>query len=521
MNETGRLSRAIPIVVLALFVAFFVIVEILSGRGNNLANLAKFLSVACLVFGVIKPKGALFLLAFLAGYSDLFKRMMVLYGRIDTVDLIYVLAPAPILMSAAVLGTLIQWLLGSVKLSRKDFIAAALAGALFAAIAASALGSGLGVTGSLQRMANAGSYLFLVPLIGIHFRDSKELLGYLKFIVMVFVPVALYAVWQGFFGLADFELAYLRTGLSIESRQLAMEIPRPFSTLNSARALTVAMATGAGLILTLGVYRAGGVIRGALRPLHVFGFLLFTAAMIFTLTRAGWLGWCVMLASFVMFGGRLRTLFFYSSGAVTIVALYFLSGWMLREIRWIKDDTRSFGSAFTNQALFIGTWQDRLVGFNNLTTNRRLWSLFGVDERYIREKSDADTNTGTFMDRRSNSYYHDALTGFIVKYGFVPTAIMFAIVIWMLVRVHGTLLRTRDPRSRMLLRSLLAVGAGIAAGGMTSSAALVLFPINMMFFVLAGGILELTEQERSRQHVRVTQPRSLPGAIRNRGLAHG
>ena len=76
--------------------------------------------------------------------------------------------------------------------------------------------------------------LFVMPVLFPRYEDALRVL---RFTLWVFLPVALYGIAQQIDGFQPFEIAYLRTGLSIEIKQLLTNHVRAFSTLNSPTAL--------------------------------------------------------------------------------------------------------------------------------------------------------------------------------------------------------------------------------------------------------------------------------------------
>ena len=78
----------------------------------------------------------------------------------------------------------------------------------------------------------------MILISGILFPKPDDVKRLIKFCLIVYIPVALYAIWQQIFGLSDFEFNYLQTGYTITVGLLDDVRPRPFSTLNSVHALS-------------------------------------------------------------------------------------------------------------------------------------------------------------------------------------------------------------------------------------------------------------------------------------------
>jgi hypothetical protein len=81
MNLQRLLSPLLAIA--AALAGLFVIVTVLLGNGNQLATLFRYLLVAGLVAGLFWPRGTLMFWLVLCGYTDLLKRLMVVFGRVQ------------------------------------------------------------------------------------------------------------------------------------------------------------------------------------------------------------------------------------------------------------------------------------------------------------------------------------------------------------------------------------------------------------------------------------------------------
>ena len=103
-----------------VLIGLLVFVSMMSSGGNLVGNTALYLSIFCFVLGVLVPKGSSYIILILAGYSDLFKRFLVLDTSISQLDLVYVLAMAPVTLAGIVISLLISGILRQ-TLSKADF----------------------------------------------------------------------------------------------------------------------------------------------------------------------------------------------------------------------------------------------------------------------------------------------------------------------------------------------------------------------------------------------------------------
>ena len=102
---------------------------------------------------------------------------------------------------------------------------------------------GGGALFALKDFANSGAYLPLTLVVCLLFPDTIRVRRLLTFCLWVYVPVALYGIWQQFFGLTDFETDYLKAGLTMIIFRVLDDVwVRPFSTLNSPHAFGVVTA---------------------------------------------------------------------------------------------------------------------------------------------------------------------------------------------------------------------------------------------------------------------------------------
>ena len=220
---------------IGMLIALRVISGVLAGGGNSLGNLYMFLAISFLVLGVINPKGTFYILVVMTGYLDFFKRLLVLDGSVSFLDLYYVLGIAPLTLLGICVGIALNMAQGRIPVRRIDIWLFILGVTIFGVIAMfSVLGSGSGGgAGALGNIANESAYVCLIFVVPILFRDAEQLSKLITFIVYAYVPVALYTLYQSKFGLTDWELQYLLSGLSLEARQLNERVFRPFSTMNA------------------------------------------------------------------------------------------------------------------------------------------------------------------------------------------------------------------------------------------------------------------------------------------------
>jgi len=112
------------------------------------------------------------------------------------------------------------------------------------------------------------------------FGSPESVAKFTRFIILAFLPVAAYGIYQQVYGFQEFEIEYLKTpGLTIEIKQLEANRVRAFSTLNSPTSLSVVVCSVAMMALSLAL--VGNRARAKLMSLPVAGLIVL-------LMVAGW-----------------------------------------------------------------------------------------------------------------------------------------------------------------------------------------------------------------------------------------
>jgi O-antigen ligase len=252
--------------------------------------------------------------------------------------------------------------------------------------------------------------------------------------------------------------------------------PRPFSTLNSPHALTVMSSIMALLAFFV---RLKGSRRTAWQiPLGI----LFTAACIATVGRVGWVLLALGVIGWICFRRPWTTVGFY--GLVTaILALLIVNADSLLDSLDSLQKKLPGGSAFTEQALRISTFSDRLYSFRNMVTNPIFHTWFGNPELH--------GPNGTIVAH--DELVHDQLTQILVKFGFVGLGGFVCLVVAALWLTHRRVLGLRGLEIRQTAIAVLTVLAAILYSGLLFGSHLGVFPINVFFAILVGFLLVCCE----------------------------
>ncbi|TLD70895.1 hypothetical protein FEM03_11360 [Phragmitibacter flavus] len=487
MNQQSPLT--ILFVVVTLLAGLLVTLSVLTGGGNEIGHLCKFMLVAVAVFGLINPRNGIYLLLFICAYIDTLKRLMVVSGRVSQLDLYYVLGIPPTLLSACAASVIISIAVGKLELRGRQwtllFVAAGFMG-INAGM--SYVGGNRSLGGLLPVVANGGLYALLLFLIPVLFQEREDIERLIKRTIWIFVPVAIYGVFQKIFGYQQFEIDYLLTGISIEIKQLVGDDLRPFSTLNSNTALTTVCGFLAAVSFTAMFIRRSDQRRPLIIPALALPLsVIFFAGIVASTGRSGFaVGFFTLLGCWC-FKSRKATLSMYVGIVTLFIFLVVFSRQLIDMIGPLQLQINSVvgDGRFAEQLTRIGTYTDRLAGYYNLMSNPAIWTLFGHDNDAWQDNS---------------LYSHDVLTGALVKHGVVPVFLISLMAAFCLLQLHRTILRITD-------RSLLAIAAAMTAIMLSSLLASLLFgsvmgvfPINVLIFT-AGGILMLARQLHDQQSV--------------------
>ncbi|MCB1208833.1 MAG: hypothetical protein KDK97_05880 [Verrucomicrobiales bacterium] len=498
----GRSSGSLLIILVVMLVALYAIVDLLLTSGNMFSRLSLMIMIPCALAGLAARRTAMVLFLISCGYVDLLKRLLVVDGQISKLDLYYVLGIPPITLGAILVSTLAGAMSGSVKIRSRQWTWLALAVAMMGVtIIAQVRETGWGLGQLLPALANSAFYTVIVFLVPVLFPTMEDSLAMLKKVLLCYVPVALYGMYQQVHGFQDFEIAYLLTGLSIEIKQLVYGEVRAFSTLNSPTALGAVTMILAVLSIVLTQMRHTASGRPFLgKAVGVFLFCIFvggwlsstsrSAAVILLMGAAGW--WC--------FSSGPRTFLAYFTGVTGMLMLMVFAESLLDHLRdasLVVYDI--FGSnKFGEQLTRLGTFTERLQGFSNLLKNPEFLTAFGYG---------ADRG----IDPSDPLYNHDLLSNLIVRFGLVPVGIGSVIAVWVAVWLHTNLLQIRELRVRSMAAACMGIVVGMIGSSLLSGSLLTVFPNNVFFWVLVSCVLVGFQSRSTAEDAEPTPELRRPG----------
>lgn len=449
----------------AILLSLFVIQSVLTGGGSALGRLFLFLSIAGAICGFASPRSGLLFLIVAGFYLDLMKRFLVIEGVFSFLDLVQILALAPITFAGILAGQLTKSVFKGEFFSRKELFV--FVGSVVLTASVIALGvakSGLGVR-SIAEAGSKSAYISFVWLAFYLLRTPEERKKFLDFMVICFVPVLIYAYKQLILGYSDLEVAYSLSGLTMVDTPLKegkIEYYRIFSTMSSSGAFgLIAVVVGSYCLLA---FKSRS--RGKVFLTRFFGLLCY-ASLIPGAGRTGWAITIIIIACFFMFRSKLATLMVYGSVGVLLTIL-FTNGEALIEAGAELTAGAADGD-WETRSLQVGTFTDRTRSIENWTTDPSYFSYFGLSEA-----------------EKEHVFVHDMLGEIFVSYGLVGLVSVVAAIISILAYAHFRILTRKDVSERNFMVFLLAVIFGLLLGSIVSGGGIRIFPVVFYFWAFIG-----------------------------------
>lgn len=436
------LNRLI-IIIGAIFVGLALMVNTLTSTGANIAFLAKYLAVGSFFLGFAGKQLPYYILIIFATTSDMLKRMLVVEGGFNTLDITYILMMSPLLMFGIFTGRITTSLI-SRKLSKLEisalFIAITL-GVFTFFVAGRANSSVMGI---LQAGANVTSYFFLSFCVLKDFKNLQDYLKVLKFAAIIFIPVALHGLMQAIYGYGGFEYDYLVSGFTTITNFADVDATRPFSSLSSPGAF--AFTTGALGSVCLVLARNNKNSATLSNPAYskswfpygisiLIGLILFIGCYA-SKSRTQMLVVSCIVPYYFLIKNKALTIFAYISVLVSVIFLFAFSGYIL-EKELIQVYQRNIVptlmkiTGLESRYFVLATFTVRLEGWENVVTNPDFWHPFGNAE--IAEFRKGATPKEM---RQAGVISHDMLSNTLINVGWVPLFILGAIASSVLYRIH-------------------------------------------------------------------------------------
>jgi hypothetical protein len=455
--------------VLAVFVGLFV-----ASYANPFTTTILVAAIAMSSVAIVHPRSGLYLLIVTTGYLDLVKRLGILSDSLSGLDITVTLAVAPLLMLSICLGVVNRNILERRKLESWQWVVLALLIACIGAIALQSFRGGEGFLGSAQNFINSGGYLPLVLITSMILPEPEDALKVLRFALWVFLPVALYGIWQQIYGFSDFEVRFLESGYTVTVGDLDDARPRPFSTLNSPHTLSVCTAIFAGVALLV-PFKGG---KGGKRFVWQYPVgLVYILGCLATIGRSGIFIMPITLIGWLCFRRKWTTCLYYGTILGALLLLMFNAEAVLERLGSLENLLpMNDNSDISTEVFRLGTFSERLMSFHNGLTNPRFHTLFGNPDA---AKADTENSYG-------ETVAHDQITQTLVRYGLVGLAASILIVATGLWLAHRAVLGLDDHTKREIAIALLSIVTAVIYSGMIFGSHLGLFPVDIFFAFLVG-----------------------------------
>lgn len=448
--------------------------------GNPLAAFCTLATLVMVQVAIIAPRTGLFLLLCLCAYSDLVKRLLVIFGTMGMDQVSNVLMAAPAVVMGLFFSIVSRRIFHLLRYRPMEVFLGTVALVLATASFITSLRKGGTFLEAAKDAVNHGVYT-IVAVVGMRiFENAAQVEKFLRSALIVFIPVALYGLMQLTFGMADFEVEYLRSGLSIEIKQLYDIRPRPFSTLNSAGVYGTLCAGFAVLALYPRFARRHRPLAPGEGAGSVILPLIFLAGAVGSLVRSSHIVWLIALIAYGCFRSRKGTVLFYASAVGGFIALILSAGYLLEHLGDF-DPGQLAQSDYGATVLTIATYSDRLKGFINLMSSPDMYSMFGLTN--IKELTDM-------------TYNHDPISTVLIEHGIVGLSILLIGAVVMIVWFHRRMLVMPKGRDRTLAVMLAALLAGWTAAEVLVKAVITTFPLNALYWLFLGALARLISRTK-------------------------
>lgn len=449
----------------------FVVASMFGGGSNALSGAIWGLFPICVIASLVSQKVQWFLLISLACFGDLLKRVLILYGDFNFMDIAAPLSLAPAILFLVIAVSFYPLFLSARTSNRYIFIfLGCLVWAGFSAI--NALKAGFSAQ-SLQELVNGAGYVNLCWIVPLAIRSKVVNVHVLLNSVLscLFIAV-LYGLWQSIFGITRFEEAYILSGFTLLINHYDGKWMRPFSTFSSIHAYSIVTLLAVSIVVINSKVRLLEGLR-VKKFQTVFLFILFFVAMIIGLGRAAWLGFGVTVLMALSIRRLGTTLALYFFGLVAVVILVMSSGFILERLddyQDISEEIGGYSNTRTGKAVQVSSYSDRLQGFNNIIENSEMRTAFGVKG----------------YEGGRKMYSHDPITSALRDHGFVPVTVFGLILLFVVVQAHRKILAIRNREQKVAVCWLVGTVGGVVVSGALSGDHLHLVPVNLITWMLCG-----------------------------------
>ncbi len=439
---------------------------------NPLATLCLLLATILFLVAIVAPRVGLYLLFGACAFSDYIKRLLVNFGDLSFDQISLVLAVAPLIVVGLLTSLVTRRAFHQLKFERPDLVLGTVSAILATASFVITFRAGGTVLEAGKSAVNFGVFVG-VSVVGIRaFRDDEDLENVIRNLLWIFLPAPLYAFWQLAFGFTNFEIEYLRSGLTIEVKQLYDIRPRPFSTLNSAGVLGTLSAGFLVLAIYPWLVRRYRAFKPKEATMSVVFSLIYFGGAIGSLVRSSHVVWIISGVCIFCFGSARRTRYFYIAAVAGLIGIIVGASWIQDHLEFI-DPAQFATSDYGTSALTILTYNDRLNGFINMTSSWDMWSWFGIPPE---------------RQGVGSTFSHDPISTGLMKIGVIGVTAVIVCITLGLRWIHLKVLALPDGRRRLLAVVLTSLLVSWLWTEMLVNSVITVFPLNALFWLLVGAV---------------------------------
>ncbi len=497
------MNRLLPIIIafIGALIALIITVELSTSQASfNLV--AVYVGIAAFVIPLLSPLRGYIVLIFLGAYLEIFK-FFAWAQNASQVDMLALNIPPICAVAGISASALILMATGRIRATFYHLLVWVGTIGIGCVVGLKVLLAGAeagGEAASLGDAANAAAYLMLIPTTATLLRSPEDWRKLLSVAIWMMVPVALYGIYQGIVGYPDLHLQFVSSyrGWGVDSTGYI----QPVGTLNGA----LAFGTAVGICFCAVCMRANMLQR--FRSFDVVLLLIFLAAAVISGRRSSLLLILAFGVGLVFFKTPRRAFVFYTASLAGVASLYLLANPLI----YLFDTMNRVGgerfeeNTFMARMANVGTFNDRLIGFRNMTTNPDLRSLFGADLGDDYGKFGFGLGDEASIQKRAGNYellrddfVHDGLNKALISYGFVPVGILAIIGFVVVFRIHRLQFWIADPVVKGQLRYGISFLFAAAFLLLTSQQALTVQPVNLLVFMVFGAFLYMARQAYNSQ----------------------
>ncbi len=466
---------------LGLLTGVFLAADLVTLEGQNpVSQFMQFAGVGMLLLSIVAPRKGMYVLIIACGYLDLVKRIAYFYGGGDESLQYDILSFAPLTLAGIFLGIMLPRIAIKKRfLYKHEILVAGLSVGIIVVSFLIGYRNTQSVLKAVTITVAVGTYTLLLLIVPELFKTRLQIEAVLEHIFFIFLPCALWGIYQGIFGYPLIDRVWLASPLTMNGRLLVDVKARAFGTLASPHPFTVVY-----WMIVIGLYLVW--TRSKRRVLILASLAIYFVAFFYAYTRSTWVTFAMTLVAVFFFQKPKRTVFLYGV-VIVIFALLVINAENINLDalqRYLPMTT-----ATEEMSLRLGTFSDRLISFHNWSTDPKYWTLFGRTDIFEVESA----------SRSWDERVHDQIGQILTTSGIVGLAASLAVMIGGLHYFHKITWRIPDPKRRRLSIVLLAMVSILLYFASVAGSSLYVFPWNCLFWFVVGCLLSLCGPERAEK----------------------